>query len=49
MNKLTDRDTEWDDRVRSMEALSANLGSNPLFNNVLARGTVPELLCGWAT
>jgi len=49
MNKLTDRDVPWDDRVRAMEQLGANLGTNPLFNNVLARGNIPELLCGWAT
>merc|ERR1712154_63144 len=49
MNKLSDRDVGWDDRVRAMEQLGANLGNNPLFNNVLARGNIPELLCGWAT
>eukprot|EP01084_Bolivina_argentea_P315398 546417_1 len=49
MNKLTDRDVEWDDRVRSMEAVSANIGSNPLFNNLLADANIPELLCGWST
>merc|ERR1712048_141337 len=49
MNKLSDRDVSWDDRVRAMEQLGANLGNNPLFNNVLARGNIPELLCGWAT
>ena len=49
MNKLSDRDVPWDDRVRAMEQLGANLGTNPLFNNVLAKGNIPELLCGWAT
>merc|ERR1712154_492224 len=49
MNKLSDRDVGWDDRVRAMEQLGANLGQNPLFNNVLAKGNIPELLCGWAT
>eukprot|EP01084_Bolivina_argentea_P013176 24702_1 len=32
MNKLTDRDVAWDDRVRAMEQLGANLGTNPMFN-----------------
>eukprot|EP01084_Bolivina_argentea_P101889 182612_1 len=49
MNKLTDRDVPWDDRVRAMEQLGANLGTNPMFNNVLAKNNIPELLCGWAT
>eukprot|EP01083_Nonionella_stella_P001041 3009_1 len=49
MNKLSDRDVNWDDRVRAMEQLGANLGNNPLFNNVLAKGNIPDLLCGWAT
>eukprot|EP01084_Bolivina_argentea_P249203 417070_1 len=49
MNKLTDRSVEWDDRVRSMEAVSANIGSNPIFNNLLANTNIPELLCGWCT
>eukprot|EP01083_Nonionella_stella_P001035 2995_1 len=49
MNKLTDRDVGWDDRVRAMETLGAQLGTNPMFNDVLARGNIPELLCGWAT
>lgn len=49
MNKLTDRDIPWDDRVRAMEQLAANLGTNPMFNNVLATSKIPELLLGFAT
>ena len=49
MNKLSDRDVPWDDRSTSMDQLGVNLGVNPLFNNVLSRQNIPELLCGWAT
>eukprot|EP01083_Nonionella_stella_P066486 175107_1 len=49
MNKLTNRDVPWDDRLRTMEELSVNIGDNPLFNDVLSRANIPELLCGWST
>lgn len=49
MNKLTDRDVPWDDRVRSMEQIAANLGDNMLFNPLLNEANVPELLLGWST
>ncbi len=42
MNKLTDRE-------RSMETVSANIGTNPMFNNLLANTNIPELLCGCRT
>eukprot|EP01084_Bolivina_argentea_P249205 417073_1 len=49
MNKLTNRDVNWNDRLRAMEELSANIGTNPLFNDVLCSTNIPELLCGWST
>ena len=49
MNKLSDRDVPWDDRLRTMVPLSVKLGKDPLFNELLSSANLPELLCGWAT
>ena len=48
LGKLADRDGDWMDRLKAMEMISANLGTNPEFDNFFNPDNTQELLCGWA-